>query len=46
MQAILIMLPILVYAFITAVAVVYVFSVVLPQLRDRKQARGESPRRR
>lgn len=37
MHAILIMLPILIYAFITAVAVVYVFVVVLPRLRGRKE---------
>ncbi len=36
MQAILIMLPVFVLAFVTLVLLVYVFAVQLPQLRDRK----------
>lgn len=36
MQAILIMLPVFVLAFVTLVLLVYVFAVQLPRLRDRE----------
>lgn len=39
MQAILIMLPILAYGFITAVAVIYVLAVALPRRRGRRGKR-------
>lgn len=41
MQAILIMLPILIYGFITAVAAIYVLGVALPRLRGRREKRVE-----
>jgi hypothetical protein len=49
MQAILIMLPILVYAFLTGVLLTYILFVVLPRLRRRtgkKRAPGNTPRER
>lgn len=47
MQAILIMLPILIYAFVTALMLAYVFRVVLPRLRGNrdKPAPGTATRK-
>jgi lipopolysaccharide export LptBFGC system permease protein LptF len=46
MQAILIMLPILVYAFLTGVLLAYILFVVLPRMRrraDKKRTSGTTP---
>lgn len=46
MQAILIMLPILVYAFLTGALLAYVLFVLLPRMRRRagkKRASGNTP---
>lgn len=43
MQAILIMLPILVYAFLTGIALGYVLAVLLPRLRRASVDRHDAP---
>ncbi len=45
MQAILIMLPILVYAFLAGVLLAYVLFAVLPRMRRRARHRATSQRR-